>query len=200
MSPRPRNEVEIYEELEHQVRIENLSHNDAYDGEHFSNLIFRRTSPAWHKWTLIIFFITLFFLVLDCFYAIDVYDDKITNSPYFSLTTKNYQFSDVETVESECTLGKNNKKFHPYMSYKLIMNDGVKINIYSLTTQNKSQVSHLDAIETINPKLINAQIMPTITDRALIIKDEPTTNACRSYIRNVYDEKTSDRIFKLFSL
>jgi len=197
-NPKARGEQEIHEELEHQLRKRQITQEDEYDGDYFSSLIFHRTSPAWKKWTASIFCLTMFFLVLDTQYAIDLREDKISVSPYFSLLTHVYQYQDVETISRECTLGLSDSTEHPYLSYNLHMTDGRKIGVFSL--EGNGQTPHLDAIEGMQPLLVNAEFKPTIIDTALIVKLEPTNGQCIRLIKQTNDSDTSERIITLFEL
>lgn len=198
MNPKARGKPEIYEELEHQIRKRQLSSDDEYNSDYFSNLIFGRTSPAWKKWTIAILGSTVVFLVFDTQYAIDVYEDKISVSPYFSLSTHIYPFADVTDIYRECTLGSSDGREHPYLSYSLQMTDGRKINLFSL--EGKGDTPHLDTIEGILPKLENAKFQPTKIDAAPVIKLDPTVKQCVRFIQQVYDPNTSRRIVTLFDL
>ncbi len=198
MSPKARGEREIYEELEHQIRKRQLSSDDKYNADHFSNLIFERTSPAWKKWTGAIFSLTVVFLVFDTQYAIDVYEDKISVSPYFSLSTHVYPLTDIKEIYRECTLGSSDGQEHPYLSYSLQMTDGREINLFSL--EGKGDTPHLDTIEGILPKLENVKFQPTKIDTAPVIKLDPSKEQCVRFIQKAYDPNTSRRIVTLFDL
>ena len=198
MNPKARGKQEIYEELEHQIRKRHLSSDDEYNSDYFSNLIFERTSPAWKKWTGAVFCLTTVFLFFDTQYAIDVYGDKINVSPYFSLSTHVYSFTDIKDISRECTLGSSDRQEHPYLSYSLQMTDGRKINLFSL--EGKGDTPHLDTIEGILPKLENVKFQPTKIDTAPVIKLDPSAVQCVRFIQQVYDINTSRRIVTLFDL
>lgn len=196
VSPHPRGEAEIKQELEHQLRRRKLTTEDVYNSDYFSDLIFHRTSPAWKKWSVGFFFITLLFLVGDVRYSVDLYEDHISTSPYFSLSKHRYDFADVETASRECTLGKYNGQPYPYLSYNLNMIDGRKINLFSL--DGNGNTPHLDAIERVLPSLEHVKILPTTVDTALVVNMEPTFHNCIKLIRQTKNNETSARTISLF--
>lgn len=198
LSPKSRGQEEVYDELEHQLRREKLTSSDAYDSERFSNLIFHRTSPVWKKWTAGVFLLTIFFFILDCRYSVDLYEDQISISPYFSLIKKQYDLNDVESVVRECTLGSDDGKAHPYLSYELRMQDGQNINLFSLNGEGKTP--NLDAIERILPRLKDVNFLPTRIDSAPIVKMDPTSESCIRFIQITKDVPTANRIINLFNL
>lgn len=198
MSPKARGEREIREELEHQIRKGDLTHEDEYDSDYFSTLIFERTSPTWKKWTIGVFCLTAFFLVLDTQYSIDIYEDKIKISPYFSIFTHSYQFKDIESISRECTLGKSDGLEHAYLSYNLHMTDRREINLFSLN--GIGDTPHLDTIEGILPSLEDVKFKPTIVDTAPVIKLEPTQELCLKFIEQTNGRDETKRIISLFEL
>ena len=78
------------------------------------------------------------------------------------------------------------------------MTDGRKIGVFSL--EGNGQTPHLDAIERMQPLLLNAEFKPTIIDTALIVKLEPTNGQCIRLIKQTNDSYTSERIITLFEL
>ena len=198
MTPKSRGEQDIREELEHQLRKQTLTVQDAYDSNHFSNLIFNRTSPVWKRGSLALFCLTALFLAFDVRYEIDLSEEKISYSPYFSLATKNYRYEDVTHITRECTLGVSDDREHPYLSYSLHLPDARKVLLFSL--QGKGETPHLDAIEKIIPKLQNVKFEPTKVDTAPALRLDPTEAECIRLIHQVHDAKTSKRIISLFDL
>jgi len=198
MSPKPRGETEIKEELEHFLRKNIVSSDNHYDSDYFSNLIFYRTSPAWKKSTAIIFVLTILFFIFDVRYQVNVYQNKIITSSYFSLMEKEYKIEDVVSINRKCTLGKNNGNFYPYLSYYLVMSDTKKVNLYSLET--RENFSKLQLIETLFLRLKKVKAFPTEIKSAPAVSLEPTVQNCIDFIRRNETETKSNRIIKLFDL
>lgn len=198
MQPKPRGELEISEELEHQLRLKKVSIEDTYDSDYFSSLIFHRTSAAWKKWTLAILCVTLLFFAFDLRYSVDVYEGNITKSPYFSFLTTEYNLSEVKMISRECTLGKSNGRLYPYLDYKLVMSDDSQIDLFSLN--GNGDTPHLDTIEKILPALKDVQVLPTTVNSAPVVKLQPTLANCFKFIRQTRNKNDAIRTISLFDV
>ncbi len=197
-SPRPRGEVEISEELEHQLRLGKLTSASEFNSEEFSNLIFHRTTPAWKKGTLIIGLITLFFFILDTRSFYTLYPDRIEGSPYFSLQSKSYAFSDVVNTRRKCILAVEKKRPYSRFEFILEMKDGKTFNL--LSDYGPSEDVQLASIEAIWDEIdLNAHRQTSVKS-APILNLSPTLENCKGLISNTYSNAQSDLIIKLFDL
>lgn len=180
----PREWVDYVSEVEHLVYTDKLDLNDYDSNQTVIDHIFERSSQKWLFCTSFMCVVTAVFLFLDVrsYSWIDTQENRVVQSPYFSLEQISYGPEDIEGVIRKCDLVSFDDGPSAHLEYIIIGPGGHRINL------GHEPWKLLPFI-----KLVEAQLgekVETKIDLPIALKGLPETNeTCLANLKHDYEEE-----------
>jgi len=173
----------ISENITHLVRIGGVKTGKTYSDAQISRKIFEITNPVWMLFAKFFLGLSVITFVLDCFYLKEFTSDRLISSPYFSLRSTQYAYTNVHSIRPICRLYSDDGKVRGAFDYYIDFNDRTKVSLLgsgNISTDEITVIEHVETQFTGNKNSLKLNVRN--------VSGQPTLDDCLRYAEKEYDK------------